>query len=117
MSDTIPPEIVQDTTAPEKMAEVPYVAMGYCPPSPRPAHVLPNAPRKDAIHGDPRARAFQKRKKCLSRPHQAHARPPCLNKALLICTLTSLISVISPPRDQPAPIPPPRSTVTRLEDK
>ena len=32
--------------------------------------------------------------------------------------LTSqLISVISPPRDQPAPIPPPRSTVTRLEDK
>ena len=32
-------------------------------------------------------------------------------------TLTSLIPVISPPRDQPAPIPPPRSTVTRLEDK
>lgn len=32
-------------------------------------------------------------------------------------TLTNLISVISPPRDQPAPIPPPRSTVTRLEDK
>jgi hypothetical protein len=87
MSDTIPPEIAQDTTAPEKMAEAPYVAMGYCPPFPRPAHVLPNAPQKDAIHGDPHARAFQKRKKCQSRP-QAHAHPPCLNKTLLICTLT-----------------------------
>ena len=115
MSATIPPEIVQDPTAPEKMAEVPYVAMGYRTPSPRPAHVLPNAPQKDAIHGNLHARDFQKRKTCLNRP-QAHARLPCL-KAPLICTLTSLISVISPPRDQPAPIPPPRSTVTRLEDK
>ena len=82
-------------------------------------HALPTSSqtrlKKTRTMGNLRARAFQKRKKCLNSP-QAHARLPCL-KALLICTLTSLISVISPPRDQPAPIPPPRSTVTRLEDK